>query len=380
MKKLLALAAVTAISATALAGAQFGIRGDVVGTNSYTDLANRTEPGSSYLEAQYARMLFTGKVSDNLKGDLWIDFLQTVSGVPSILKVAQIYQDFNPMFTAGIGRMKDAGIGGWEGLRPYYDMWIFSQDYQANFPMGLWLDININPDQQVKLVVLNQGWSAGSNGGSLTYSSTNQSLGNTTTNSTTTSQTNVGYGFRYKGAFGPFGVIGSYDIDPQQLGTGTNNNTLVAAGVKYEADALNVSLDYLGNTYTGIGTNAADNATKNSIVVMADYNLGMFKPRVKVESTTITDVPSTYYAQNNNTLTAANFWGSSVPSGAYTDGITRLDIGTDIRNNPGDALYYSVHYVTSSNTFSGNGISYANKTVSESAVYLSMIAMNDILK
>ena len=180
-------------------------------------------------------------------------------------------------------------------------------------------------------------------------------------------------------------MIGSFHTDPTYTNK-TNSNTYTIVGVKYEADALRASLDYMADTFTGIGTNSNDNGTKSTIVAMANYNLGTFNPRVKFESTTVTDVPSAYFTQSNGSLAANGLWGqnfSSVIAGAYQDQITRFDIGTDIR--PGgekEPFYYSVHYVTQSQAFSGNGIpaTVTNKTVNEAAVYVSIIAMADILK
>jgi hypothetical protein len=383
MKKLLAIAAVTALSATALAEATFGVRGDIVGTNQFTDTTNTTQPGSSYMEAEYARLILKGKISDQLYGRLTLDFLQTgING----LKVAEVDHKMNDMFTLGFGRLQDAGIGGFEGIRAFYDQWIYSQAFQANFPFGVGLEAAITPDHLIKLVVLNQGWTGASagTGAAIALSSTNQSLSSSQT-SPATAQTAYGYGLRYNGMFGSVSAIASYHVDPTYT-KNTNNNGYAVVGAMYQDDALKVSLDVLSDTFTGIGTNNNDNGTKSTVVAMADYKMGMWTPRLKVESSTVTDVPSAYFSQNESSAAASSFWGqsfSSVMSGAYTDQISRVDVGTDIR--PGgekDPFYYSVHYVTQSQAFSGNGIPAAvtNKTVTESGIYVSIVAINDILK
>jgi len=227
-------------------------------------------------------------------------------------------------------------------------------------------------------------------GGAIAQSSTAQSLNansNPATNGTPQTApyqapTTYGYGLRYEGNFGPVTGRLSYHVDPLTTGSTTNNNTYLVASAKYTMSDLVATLDYMSDTFTSIGTASNDNGTKSTIVLMADYNMGMFTPRLKFESTTVQDVPAAFYTSSEATLAGSALWGSSlITSGAYQDAITRFDIGTDIR--PGgqkDPFYYSVHYVSQSNAFSGGGVSYANKTVNESAVYASIIAINDILK
>ena len=378
MRKLLALAAVTMMSAAALADASFGVRGDVVGTNTYNDPGNVSQPGSNYMQAQYARLLLKGKISEQFDGKLTLDFLQTgING----LKVAEVDHHINDMFNIGFGRLQDAGIGGFEALRPFYDHWFYSQAYQANFPFGIQADVVLNPDHKLKFVLLNQGWTGtlAGTGGAISNSAANQSLSNAQT-ANTQAQTNYGYGVRYTGNFGAITGQASYHVDPTYTNK-TNLNSYLSVGVKYMMSDIEASLDYFGDTFTGVGTANNDNATKNSIVLMGKYNMGMFTPRIKYESTTVQDVSSTYFAQNNTSATS--IWGSyALPtSGAYQDVISRYDIGTDIK--PGgdkDPFFYSVHYVGQTNTFSGGAISFSNKTITESAVYVSIIAINDILK
>jgi len=381
---------VTAMSAVAFASAEIQLRGDVVGTNSFTDLTNTSRPGASYMQAQYARLNFKGKINEQFFGRFQLDFLQS-QGLNG-LKAAEIDHAINDMFQVGFGRLSDPGIGGFEGTRAYYDMWFISQAYQGNFPFGAQLDVTINPDHKVKLVLLNAGWTGTNSalGGGISYAGGNQSLNpglnpSTNTNPQTapaTAPTYLGYGLRYEGNFGPIVGRASYHVDPLYTSGSVNNNSYLGVGVKYTMGDLDATLDYLSDTFTSIGTSNNDNGTKNTVVLMADYSMGMFKPHLKFESTTVQDVPAAYYVQSEGTLATSALWGSSlVSSGAYQNAITRYDIGANIYpNGQKDPFYYSVNYVGQSNVFSGAGATYSNKTVTESAIFASIVAMNDILK
>jgi|GEM_PF-6542308 len=394
MRKLLVVAAFAALSVTANASVEFALRGDYVGTGTYNDPNNVTQSGSSYFDAQYARVFYKGKLTDTASGIIVMDFLQTSTALgagANFFKVAELDNKIGDMFEIGMGRLLDAGIGGFEGVTPFYDLWSESASFIANFPMGAKFDINFTPTQQLRLLALNQNWDQGSVAGALAFSTGNSSLNNSqpaTTGSATNSNTSLGYGARWRADWTPYySTIISYHVNPTSgdavAGSSSSSvNQYVVVGAQYKGNGLTAAFDYMNYTFGGIGTNAKDNGFKTTADLIVKYDIGQWTPRLKAELSTVQDVPSLYFLQNGNSA-AGNFYGyngTSFLTSGYTDQITRIDVGTDYRVSDAGPFYYSAHYISSTNQFSNTPAAFKNQSINESAVYLSMIGKFDVLK
>lgn len=350
MRKFLATAAIVAISSSAFAGGSLDVRADFKGTSVYKNAANVDQDSTGGLTPSRGRLNFNGKVNDSVTTKAQFDFVEEAA-LFSVIKYAEVTHKWSDMFALTVGKLDDTGTGGYEARRNSGEMYFKSASYLGNYYTGGRADLSFSEAHNLGIFVMNEQFNVGS------------------------TSTKLGYGLNYDGHFGSFGVQASYHAVPQV--NGSQSNTYMALGGMFKTDAMKITLDYLGNTYTKLSNDGTKDGTKSSIVVMFDYDLGMFEPNVKVESSTITNLNTSYGAANNAALAT---YGATIGTGNYTAAITQYSLGVNYKPFPADKFNYHLEYVGASTVFDGAGVTATNKTVTTTTVYAGLTMVADLWK
>lgn len=352
MKRILATAAIVAMSATAFAGGDLDLRSGYTGYSGNT-INSTTNTGVGGLGMDRARIGFSGAVG-NVTGKVQLDMLTSAFATQGgYVKFAEITNKWNDNMSLSAGRLDDTGMGGFEAKKSTGDQYFTSASYMKNYYGGLRFAYNISDSNVFKLYLLNENFNASASG------------------------TAQGYGFQYDGSAGDFGYVLSYHTLPMTVtNQPTATNTYINAGISFKTGDWMFSFDYDMNTYAKQAiTTAVGDGSKTSMVLMVDYNMGNWTPLLKYEMSTVKDLDETKADSNDGTLSTY-----AVTTGAYNLNITQYTIGTEYRSNPGDKFRYHIMYTGRTNTFDGAGAAFTNKTVTSTTVVAGFRWQADFLK
>jgi len=369
MKRILATAAIVAMSATAFAGGDLDLRSGYTGFTRNTT-GTTTQTGIGGLGMDRARIGFSGSVG-SVSGKVQLDMLSAGSNtgaastaIGGLVKYAEITNKWNDNMSLSAGRLDDTGMGGNEAMRSTGDQYFTSATYMKNYFGGLRFGWTISDSNTLKIYLGNENFN---------------------TSGTGTAQ---GYGLQYVGAAGDFGYMASYHTFPMTVtGQPSATNTYINLGLNYKMNEWAFAFDYNMNTYgkQSVATAGSD-ATKNSMILMVDYNMGNWVPQLKYESSTVTDLHTNFHLSNdqaigvtaNPELTAStgictNAAACAVAASAYT-------IGTEYKPNPSDKFRYHFMYTGKTFASSGAGATSTNKTVTSTTVVAGFRWQADFLK
>lgn len=352
MKRILATAAIVAMSATAFAGGELDLRAGYKGQSQNT-VTSSNQTGNGGVAFDRARLGFTAKTNDAVSGKAQLDLTTAHTGAATIIKYAEVTHKWTDMFSLTLGRLDDTGMSGFEGMRSLGDMYFSSSAFMKNYYGGGRLSFKISDSNELKVYLFNENFNASNTG------------------------TALGYGLQYVGSAGDLGYVVSYHIAPMTI---TNQPTAATnylnLGVNYKMGDWLMSLDYDMNTYGKQGVVSSNDATKNSIVAMVDYNMGNWVPQLKFESSTMTDVSTTAQGANNETANT----GLCSNTAACSVTVSQYSLGTEYKPAPADKFRYHLEYVGSTVSGSGTGATATNKTITSTTVYAGFRWQADFLK
>ncbi len=378
LKALLVLS--TFIGGQVFAGAIFDFRSDILSNSKYSDANNNDVRAQSYFVISRARFRMSGNFNETLSYDARMNLLNATDtkgddGASKFLNFAQLSQKIDDANVLTFGKLADLGIGGWEGQTSTGDMYMTSMSFYQPYLVGGRFDAKM--DSHSLTVYLVNGGEAGSSSNPIASDKT---------------QTRVGTGVTYKGGFAEktINLIASLHSLPTPAAASApyqdQNNNYAAVGLQYKTDVLNASLDLVGNTYTGQGTLANTDATKNSAVLTAKYIVGNWIPTLKLDSSTIKNVAGVangYYESDNAATSSSSptkLYGVTLPNTtAYTNTVTQVALGTEYKPKMDENFRYHLMLVSKATTFDSS-IATANNKVSEVKVIAGVRILADILK
>lgn len=346
MKKFtLTFLTIIGVSAAAFASGSLDLRANYVGTNTDN---NGTKSSTSGFLADRARVSFSGKLSEKTSGKAQLYFDSSIPG----LKYGEISQKLTDTLTLSLGKIDDAGYGGFEGLKTTADQYFTSLNYKHGYVFGANLNCKMYDNQSLLLHIMNEGENAGQ-------------TGPTSANGVaSTGGTSNGFGVRWMGSFGDSSILASYHSVPSTSataasGSGGNATSVSAAdymtvGYQYKTNALIASFDYISKqTKTQITGAGASDGKSNSIVAMVDYNMGTYAPNFKVESSTTTAVNSTTESKQ-----------------------LQYSLGAHIIPHPDENFRYQIEYVGKTTNAGTSGAA----DITTSSIYAGVRLVADFLK
>ena len=328
MRKILATIAIAAMSATAFAGGDIKLRGDYTGNASYKNATGVDQAASGGFGSTYARIGYSGKLSDSVTGKVQADF---VTGV-FVAKYAQVTNKMSDAFALTFGKLATIGNGGFEGATPISELEFKSPAFLMPFPSGMAIDYKISDASALKISFVNQGF--GSSASSTVAAPTGATLIPAVTSGA--ANTATGYGVSYDGNYSFMDVKASYHSVPTAAASKSNN--YMALGAQKSFGALKGSLDYLGNTYQAAST---DN-TKTSIVLALNYDMGQWSPAFRYATTTYKGIAASAAGSDESALT----FGTMTDSATYT----QMALGVNYKPVAADSFSYHAHYVSLAGT------------------------------
>ena len=395
MRKLLALAAVVAMTTPAFAGVTLDTRYDYFSAQGNSTYSSSTD----YLSAfafQRLRVGGNGALTDSVSFKTRLNLLsfgassagaQTVSDVQygnslkpatapnslispaatglllsntagnqpnDLIDFAEADIKVSDSVTVQAGKLFDIGLSGFEGQVNPGDVSFLSQGYLAN----TWLE-----------------------GAALVYSiSDGQTLGLAMFNNNDSKDTSrTGAGIYYVGAFGNLGVRASYHSLPKDnttIATGAssiNNSasvglTPITIGLSYKMDDWKFTLDADQLTYTSMAI-TGNNKVLTSFVGTAEYAMGNWTPSLKIESTSRT-----------------GFETATGSTSDVNDSISNLAVQLNYKKAAADNFRYELAYVSgttnyaSTAAYGGATASFNNATVNGQFAIASIRYLGDFLK
>lgn len=277
MKKTLVIVAAMIAPVMAQAGINISVRSDYINTMKYKNDADADVSGSSLFVPSYARLNGTGKVGD---ADVKASFnLRPPTGVPGnmtwdqftdYLYIAKSHGDWS--FTAG---KIESALGGFESTTINNgDAYLRSVANGGTSPLGYTpvgssavvsvgntsgFGVAWGTDHKVELQVMNEQNPAADN-------------------------KRHTYGVNYNGSFGDWKAKAAYYSGATDAVGAESNQKYINAGVSGNVAGFGITFDYLNNTSETKPTTVKSETT--SMVGLFSYDMGMYKPQLKVESST----------------------------------------------------------------------------------------------
>lgn len=266
--------------AMAHAGMNLTVRSDWNNTMEYKNTADVKGGSSSIFAPAYARLNGTAKVGDadvkssfQLRGAgamTWNDFTQ-------YLYISKAHD----MFTFTAGKLETPN-GGFERLA------IDSGDSYMNSMAngGAINDVGgaATPGSAVTSLQNTSGFGIG---WGADHKLTFQALNEQSVGADNNKRHSVGLG--YAGAFSDWAVRAAYYAGATDAGTTAapveSNQTYMNAGVSGNVAGFGMTFDYIANTSEGKATGSVESKT-TSMVALFSYDMGMYKPQLKIESST----------------------------------------------------------------------------------------------
>lgn len=352
MKRILAISAIVALSATAFAGGSLDIRSEYQG-NSYNTSGSTNKRSNGGFTLNRTRVSLDGKAGD-VYGKMQ---LNPITGVAAtLLQYAEVTNKWSDTMSLTAGKLDDTGMGGNEVRRSGGDQYFMSAASMNYYFGGLRFAYSISDSNVLKVYFMNEAM-------------------NGTPNTTGTETTATGYGLQYVGSSGDLGYIVSYHSVPRTTAT-ASANTYMNLGLNYKMGDWMFLFDYNMNTYQKQSiANANEDASKTSMVLHVDYNMGNWTPKLKFESSTLKNAANAIQGANDSTDSTFTM------GAAATDvAITQFSVGTEYKMNPADKYRYHIMYNSKSSVASGVGATFTNKTVTNDQVLAGFRWEADFLK
>lgn len=372
MKSLLVAALMVSASA-AQASIGVTIRSDLVAEQNYENRNKEDIQGTTVFTPAFARMNYMGKVGSS---DLTFVYDLTGTNVNDSVYALYLAKKMDAFtFTAGRIAINQGGFESAQGdaadtyqfslanggTGPYY--FNSSSNIVTSLANGSGAGVAYTMgDHKIELQALNQRDAA--------YSSTNTTSGQVTV----AEKRRQTVGLAYMGSFGDVGVSASFfnSADDRRTVSGLNGAwvsdsqtdlTFTNLGVSYKMDALNLTLDYLDNVAKPKATGSYKDQT-TSTVLMAKYDMGMYIPQLKIESST---------HKENEETTDADKQASFARTG--------LTAALEVKPMSDEDFRYHVAYVSVADKFNKTAdTSTTNETVNWSKMVVGIKYTGDFLK
>lgn len=370
MKSLLVAALMVSASA-AQASVGVTVRSDLVATQTYENRNKEDMQGTTLFTPAFARMNYGGKVGS---ADLTFVFDLTQDKVDDAVYSLYLTKKMDA-FTFTAGRIS-INQGGYEfaqtdaaetfqvsmangGTGAYY--FNSGSNIVTTLPNASGAGVAYTMgDHKVELQALNQR-DAGRD---------QETSG---TNVTIPENRRQTIGLAYMGTFGDLGTTVSYftGADDTRTISGVNGAwvsdaqtdlTFTAVGFAYKMDALHLTLDYLDNVAKPKATGSYKDQT-TSTILMAKYDMGMYMPMLKVESSTHKENEETTDTDKQNSF-------------------ARTGLTAALQIKPSDEDFsYHVAYVSLADKFNKTAdVSTTNETVNWSKMVVGLTYTGDFLK
>lgn len=377
MKKLIAIAAMSIASATALAGVDVIVRGDYINTpkfesrnvNSGTDV-----PGSSIFRGTLAKMNFDGKVGEaSVHGRLDLGSLTTYAAGDVLVEYLVISKDFGNGLTMHAGKLEGMN-GGWENAaNTVGDVYLATL---ANGGIGGYIGaLGVSGTlQQIAWTGLNGGTtpasefttpvtSAGNSRGlGLTYVMGDHKLDfqatNSTNHGTTSTYRRNNMGLYYTGSFADKMIMpmAGYMTGSSDTPAAGFEDTFMNVGAKMNFGMVGATVEYISNSIKASAAGGkADTVT--SLYGLVDFTIDTWKPFLKFETSEFKD--------DDDAGLATSFKR------------TGLSVGTELLPKAGENFRYHIAYVSTSDKYGTAG---SKETVSWGQLIAGLKYTADILK
>lgn len=274
MKRILAIVAIVAMSATAFAGVSFDGRLDHSQTD--TTVGSAKTSGAGAFAPNRLRVTFSGKLTETISGKMQFDALSdwaAGAGNPAYKSVnyAELTNKVSDSVSISTGRLADSMYSGWEGSVSTGDLYFTSQSYlNAKRVSGLKFNYMLAEKQDIYAFVTN-----------------NEDTSDNSTSTATGNTNAVGYGLVYRAWYDSLGVNVSYHIMPNQSNGNDAKNNYMNLGVAWKNDSNWVTFDYDSNTQ-GKEVSATQDKTYTTMVLQYKFlGWGNWVPFLKYDSSSI---------------------------------------------------------------------------------------------
>lgn len=277
MKRILATAAIVAMSATAFAGVSFDGRLDHFQQD--TTVGSAKTSGAGAFTPTRLRATFSGKLTESISGKMQLDALsdwastngQTNMSYKSV-NYAELTNKISDSIAVSSGRLADAYFSGWEGQTTSADQYFTSQGYMNSKRVsGLKLDYSLGEKQNLYVLVTN-----------------NEDTSDASTTNSTGNTNSVGYGLAYKAWYDSVGVMASYHSYPNMTNGTDAKNNYMTLGVAWKNDSHSLSFDYNSHVQGKEISATVDKKTNSMNAMYKFLGWGNWVPYVKAESSTVT--------------------------------------------------------------------------------------------